>query len=151
MTPSPAEPTRQDHDHLRILGIFHYVVAGLTSLMGLFPVLHLMVGLGLLFAPETMFSEGTSHTEFPFPIRLFGLFFAALPAIMIVAAQAFAVTIAVAGRRLRAHSHYTYCQVMAAVACVFMPFGTVLGIFTLLVLARPSVKTLFGIETPCQF
>lgn len=149
MTPSPAEPTAQDLEQLRILGIFHYVVAGMASLMGLFPILHLAVGLGLLFAPEAMFAEASE--PFPFPMRLFGLFFAAIPAVMIAGAQALAVTLVMAGKRLRAHSHYTFCQVMAAVSCVFMPFGTVLGIFTLIVLARPSVKTLFGIETPCQF
>jgi hypothetical protein len=32
---------------------------------------------------------------------------------------------------------------MAGIECVFMPFGTVLGVFTLVVLTRPSVKPLF--------
>jgi hypothetical protein len=32
---------------------------------------------------------------------------------------------------------------MAGVMCIFMPFGTVLGVFTLIVLLRPSVKPLF--------
>jgi hypothetical protein len=33
---------------------------------------------------------------------------------------------------------------MAAVECLFMPFGTVLGIFTIVVLNRDSVKPLFA-------
>ncbi len=37
-----------------------------------------------------------------------------------------------------------FCLVMACVACLFMPFGTVLGVFTIIVLARPSVQTLFS-------
>jgi hypothetical protein len=32
---------------------------------------------------------------------------------------------------------------MAAVACVFFPFGTVLGVFSIIVLTRESVKRLF--------
>ena len=32
---------------------------------------------------------------------------------------------------------------MAATMCLFMPFGTVLGVFTIIVLMRPSVKPLF--------
>jgi hypothetical protein len=32
---------------------------------------------------------------------------------------------------------------MAAVECLFMPFGTVLAVFTLVVLLRPAVKQLF--------
>jgi hypothetical protein len=33
---------------------------------------------------------------------------------------------------------------MAAIACMLMPFGTVLGVFTIIVLMRPSVKELFA-------
>jgi len=29
-----------------------------------------------------------------------------------------------------------------------MPFGTILGVFSIIVLVRPSVKTLFGAATP---
>ena len=36
---------------------------------------------------------------------------------------------------------------MAAISCAFMPFGTVLGVFTLIVLLRPGVKELFGVGT----
>jgi hypothetical protein len=32
---------------------------------------------------------------------------------------------------------------MACVECIFIPFGTVLGAFTILVLMRPSVKEMF--------
>ncbi len=36
-----------------------------------------------------------------------------------------------------------FCFVMGCVECLFMPFGTVLGAFTILVLNRQSVKGLF--------
>jgi len=36
--------------------------------------------------------------------------------------------------------------VMAAIECIFMPFGTVLGVFTIVVLARPSVKEMFELN-----
>jgi len=35
---------------------------------------------------------------------------------------------------------------VAAVECIFMPFGTVLGVFTIIVLNRPSIKALFQQE-----
>jgi hypothetical protein len=40
--------------------------------------------------------------------------------------------------------HFTFCLIMAAVECIFMPFGTVLGTFTILVINRPSVRELFS-------
>jgi hypothetical protein len=35
--------------------------------------------------------------------------------------------------------------VIAAISCLLVPLGTVLGIFTILVLVRPSVKERFGV------
>jgi hypothetical protein len=40
---------------------------------------------------------------------------------------------------------------MAAIACMFMPFGTILGVFSIIVLVRPSVKSLFDAATPPVF
>jgi len=36
--------------------------------------------------------------------------------------------------------------VLACIACAFMPFGTVLGIFTIIVLSRESVKEIYGLR-----
>jgi hypothetical protein len=33
---------------------------------------------------------------------------------------------------------------MACIECLFIPFGTILGVFTIIVLSRESVKTLFS-------
>ena len=55
-----------------------------------------------------------------------------------------AALIAFAGRSLQQRTRYLYCLVMAGVECIFMPFGTVLGVFTIIVLMRDSVKPLFG-------
>ena len=61
---------------------------------------------------------------------------------------AFAACVAYAGRCLNERRHYTFCMVMAGIACMFMPFGTILGVFTIIVLVRPSVKALFNGMTP---
>jgi hypothetical protein len=39
-----------------------------------------------------------------------------------------------------------FCLVTAGLACLFQPVGLVLGVFTFLVLLRPSVKILFERE-----
>jgi hypothetical protein len=48
------------------------------------------------------------------------------------------------GKFLGQRRHYTFCFVMGAISCMFSPFGTVLGVFTILVLSRDSVKQLFN-------
>ncbi len=48
------------------------------------------------------------------------------------------------GRSLARRKNSTHCYVMAALSCVNVPFGTLLGVFTLVVLSRPTVKELFN-------
>jgi hypothetical protein len=48
-----------------------------------------------------------------------------------------------AGKYLGARKHRTFCFVVAATNCLYTPLGTVLGIFTIIVLLRDSVRATF--------
>jgi hypothetical protein len=128
----------QDLAHLRLLSIFHYVVAALCGLFSLLPLIHLFIGLGML---SGRFPDAQSSEE---GLRFVGWIFVGVGSTVIVLGLAFSLCLFLAGRYLSQHRRYTFCLVMAALACTFMPFGTVLGVFTILVLVRPSVKELFG-------
>ncbi len=126
-----------DEDHLRLLSIFHYVVAGLAGLFSLFPIFHLILGLVFIFAPEIFGDKGQP------PPAFIGWFFVIFAAIFITTGWVFAGFVFATGRFLAKRRHYMFCLVMAAVECLFMPFGTVLGVFTIIILMRESVKPLF--------
>jgi hypothetical protein len=55
-----------------------------------------------------------------------------------------------AGRFLARRKHHLFCLVVAGVECLFFPFGTVLGVFTIIVLMRPSVQQAFEANGPWQ-
>ena len=131
--------TNQDEEHLRLLAIFHQVVGGLCCLFALFPLLYFMLGLFMM--------SGGSHPERAgeFGPLFAGCFMAGLGGLFLAMATAFAVALFLAGRYLRERRRHTFCVVVAAVSCAFSPFGTVLGIFTLIVLFRPSVQALFDV------
>ena len=74
-----------------------------------------------------------------------GLFFTLIAGSMILFGWVFAVCEALAGLFLLKKKRHMFCVVMGGVACTFMPFGTVLGVFTIITLMKPSVKALFGI------
>jgi hypothetical protein len=135
----------QDEEHLRLLSIFHYVCAGFAALFACIPIIHLLLGMLLLFKPQGFGPTGNQ------PPAFVGLFFIIIAAMMIMFGWAFAIGIAYAGRCLNQRKRYTFCLVMAAIACMFMPFGTILGVFTIIVLVRPSVKPLFDAATPPVF
>jgi hypothetical protein len=132
----------QDEEHLRLLSIFHYVVGGLAGLFALFPVIHLVFGLILIFSPETFNEHG------PPPPAFMGWFFVIFAGTFIGFGLIFAGLIILSGRFLAKHNHHTFCLVMAGVECIFMPFGTVLGVFTLVVLMRETAKQLFISNNP---
>jgi len=135
---------KQDEEHLRLLSIFHYVVAGLAALFALFPIFHLIFGIFMILAPQKFAGHGQEQP----PLALIGWFFVIFASVFITLGWTFAAFIVTTGRFLARHKHYQFCLVMAGIECLFMPFGTVLGVFTILVLVRESVKQLFGTNLP---
>lgn len=67
---------------------------------------------------------------------------------LILLGLAIAGALVAAGRFLQQQRRYMFCLVVAAISCAFAPFGTVLGVFTIVVLMRTSVRELFGVESP---
>jgi hypothetical protein len=135
---------QDDREHLRLLAIFHWIVAGIAVLIALFPVIHLVIGIGIINGsfPLDAASKGN-----PFPIHVMGWFFVVFACTWIVCSLAFAACLACAARNLVEHRHRTFCMVMAGLSCAFFPFGTALGVFTIVVLSRDSVRALFATPT----
>ncbi len=129
----------EDEEHLKLLSIFHYVMGGFVGLSALFPAIYLVMGLFMVFAPDKFMGK---HPGEP-PPEFLGWFVLGIGCATMLFSLAMAVCIVFAGRSLARRSRYTYCMVMAGIECLFMPFGTVLGVFTLIVLMRESVKELF--------
>lgn len=126
-----------DEEHLRLLSMFHYIVAAITGLFSLFPVIHLVMGLAIILGKFPQ-SQGE-----PAPMFV-GWLFLVLGAAFVTAGLSLAVCLAFAGKYLKLRQRHTFCTIVAAVSCAVMPFGTILGVLTLIVLQRPSVKQMFG-------
>jgi hypothetical protein len=126
-----------DHENLRLLSVFHYVVAGLAGLFSLLPIFHITMGALLVSGKLGDPNEQAAD-------RLFGMLFILMGVCLLVIGFAYAAAMALAGRNLTRHRNYVFCLVMAALSCAFFPFGTVLGVFTIIVLQKDSVRQLFG-------
>jgi hypothetical protein len=132
--------SEQDNEHLRLLSLFHYVVGGLMALFSLFPIIHVGIGIFMMTHPGR-FNQGAPS---PFPVEWLGVLFAAVGAFVILCGWTLAGLTLFSGRCLARRKHRLFCTVVAGLNCMVVPIGTVLGVFTLLVLLRPSVKTLFS-------
>jgi hypothetical protein len=137
--------TSQDVEQLRLLEIFHYVLAGLEALTGLFPVIHVGMGIAMLTG---YFPMPPAHGT-PFP-DFMGWMFVAIGGTIIVFFETLAVLAFFAGRSIKKRTGRTFVLVVAAVSCLNMPMGTALGVFVFIVLSRPSVKALFDAEAAIE-
>jgi hypothetical protein len=127
----------QDQEQLWLLSIFHYIVGGLTGLIACFPIVHLVLGLAVM---SGAFPGSADEAA---PPKFVGFLFVGVASFLILIGWTVAACILMVGRSLTRHKYYTFCLVVAAIECLFVPFGTLLGIFTILVLVRPSVRALF--------
>jgi len=103
-------------DDLRLLAIFHFVLAGLAALFSLFPLIHVAVGVGLVTGKLGSGGRGG-------PPDFFGWIFVVVGALVIFTGLCYAVLVALAGRFLARRRNWTFCMVMAGLSCAFFPFG----------------------------
>ncbi|MBV9109214.1 MAG: hypothetical protein JO306_07400 [Gemmatimonadetes bacterium] len=134
----PEQQANQDAEHLRLLSIFHTVVAGLTALFACIFITHIVIGITALRNPGS-FDTGPGAPPGP----MFGWMFLMAGTIAVLGGWTMATLTFLAGRYLKRRIRYTFCLVVAALNCMLMPFGTVLGVFTLIVLLRSGVKAMF--------
>ena len=127
---------KQDADHLQLLTIFHYVLAGMIAVFACIPIIHLILGISMLTG---IIDDGGDETKFV------GLIFTLFATFFILGGWILALIVFFAGRSLASREHHGYCFIVACIECLFMPAGTALGVFTILVLMRDSVKELFGV------
>jgi len=133
----------KDLEHLKLLSIGFYIYAGLTALFACFPIIHLVVGIAMITG---RMNEGQNP-----PPPEFGWFFVGLASVFILSGWALAIASLLAGRFIKQQKKYMFVFVVACIICAFAPLGTILGVFTIVVLLRESVKALFERQNFPQF
>jgi hypothetical protein len=128
----------QDEAQLNNLALAHYIVGGVMMMVSCLPLIHVCVGLLFLMGGSGFFPE-TSCAPPPF----FGWLFLLMGFVFFVLAQASSISVIVSGRFLKKRKNYLFSFIVACIACAFVPFGTILGVFTIVVLSRESVKKLY--------
>lgn len=127
---------RKDQQYLRILSIFYYIVAVFIGVLGLLPGFYVVMG--IVFLTGTLGPPGNG------PPPEMGIFFIVFGSAAILVAETFAVCVVIAGRSLAARKRYLFCFVIAVLLCLNGIPVMVLGVFSIVVLARESVKELFA-------
>ena len=126
-----------DASHLNLLSIFHFVSAGMALLGIAFMALQFGMFHALMSDPAAWAAQKNP------PPREFFALFQWLFAVLGVWFGACAILNVISAFCIRARTHRIFSVVVAAVNCLQMPLGTVLGIFTIIVLMRDTVREVY--------
>jgi hypothetical protein len=130
-----------DEEQLKLLSLGYVVSAGFAACFSLLGLVYVLMGviMGTVLSrlPETPSRAGQQPPPF------IGWIFACVGLVLFVcliamAAAKFRVAWCIKHRKSR-----TFCMVIAAIGCLEIPYGTLLGVFSFLVLGRDSVARLF--------
>ncbi|HIK56231.1 MAG TPA: hypothetical protein IGS37_13850 [Synechococcales cyanobacterium M55_K2018_004] len=136
------EPIKDNNrEYLKLLSIFHYVLGGIVAAFSMFSLVYISIGLSYILSvdqfPQT---DGTS------PPPEFGWIFLIFGSLFLILGLTFAISLIASGRFLAKRKRYWFGFIVACLSCLFTPFGTILGIFTIVILSQRSVKELYGLN-----
>jgi hypothetical protein len=151
------EPNAEDREHLSALSIGHFILAGVALLGGVPTLLIGVSGSKLMdeFGSDLSMAMGQIPGQSgvdPFGgspdamLQDLNSLIISVVVSMVLLAVVSAIHLAVVGVQIRNRRWWTFCYLTGWGECLMFPFGTVLGIFTIIVLSRPSVKLLFGVR-----
>ena len=131
-----------NQEHLRLLMWAHYIWAGMVGLFSLFATLYIGIGAMMAFGG---FPPSNNPANDP---RVPGLIFIGIGSAFLILGLTFALLTFFAGRSIRDRRRRMFCMILAGLQCIQFPFGTVMGVCTIIVLNRPEVKLLFEHPDP---
>ena len=144
LPPLVRDQRKVDIGHLKLLTIFHFIGAAL----GLFGILFLCVHFAFFNAfmshPELFEGRGQQPPPEAFfaMFRVFRWFYLIMGAWFLLST----VLNLISAIGLMRRKWRTFSLVVAGINCLHMPLGTVLGVFTIIILIRDSVVEIYDAE-----
>lgn len=131
-----------DNEHLKVLSVCYMISAGVSAFFSLFGLFYMAMGALMATAISQVPNNGTNGNQPP-PALVGWLFggigFAMFVLMIVIGLLKLRAAFCIKQRRSR-----TFCMVVAALCCLGIPYGTLLGVFTFIILGRSSVMSQFG-------
>jgi hypothetical protein len=149
-------------DRLRLLSLGYYISGAIGAVFVSFLLFHLAFLLAFSFIPASQWnapvppSAGVQHVsptpppkmgpsaaegQGP-PVILFRIF-AGVIGLIIVCGWTLGALTAYAGHCIKKRKHKLFIYIMAGINCIWIPYGTLLGIATILLFQWPEVQAEF--------
>jgi hypothetical protein len=125
-----------DDENIRLLRICYFIAACFTAVFSIFILFY-------TFFFTFMFTQFAGHPGESGPPAFVGRLIGVFGGLLFLFMIGIAVMQFLTGQRLGERRSRIFCMVIAGITCISFPYGTLLGVWTFLVMARPTVKRTF--------
>jgi cytochrome c oxidase assembly factor CtaG len=129
---------KKDTEHLRLLSVFHFVMAGIAFLGIVFIVLHFLL-VSTFMRPEFWKAHNAANPPPKEIMTILLVFYVVVGFFFVLGATLNLLS----GLFLRKRRNKVFSMIVAGLNCLHVPLGTALGVFTFIVLSRDSVGRLY--------
>jgi len=127
-----------DRAHLKTLAICWYVVCGLQAVFGL--------GGSVVYAAMGVVVMNAEHAQDPEAMKTLGMFMIIFGLVFAPISALLAFLSFLTAKGLGQFKRRPLIYVMASLVCLSVPIGTLLGVFTFIIMGRPAVKDAFAAQ-----
>jgi hypothetical protein len=126
-----------DSERLKWISFFHYLSGAMTILFSLISTIYLIFFAFIAFNPEFINEE---NMEQAVNAQYFMKIFFAVFSVFVLAGIIYGICEIVSGLYIKQRKNRVFSLIVAIPRILFFPYGTILSIFTLMMLERDSVK-----------
>jgi hypothetical protein len=131
-----------DEEHLKLLSLGYMVSAGMSAFFSLFGLMYMAMGAFMGEMISRMPENARNAADQP-PPAFFGWFFGSIGLALFLFMIGTAVVKLRAAFCIKQRKGRVFCMIVAGICCLGIPYGTLLGVFTFIVLGRDSVVRQF--------
>ena len=130
-----------DEQQLWLLSLGHYISGAMTIVFSSFFVLHLLMFTLIMNVPEiAQDMEANADPNMPDVLGVFRIFFGTIAFLGI----SFGIAEILAGFFIKDRKHRAFTLIVAVPRIMMIPYGSLLTVFTFIILERSSVKDLYN-------
>ena len=148
-------------ERLRMLAVGFYVRGGVVLAFSCFFLIYVVMFLGMSFIPQSNWNPSPTPTPYPLsnwpsptphpnsgapPVIFFRIMAGIMGGVACLGWTIGGLT-AYAGRCIQKRKRKALVYVMAALNCMFIPYGALLGVFTFIVLGSPGAVDEFRVQS----
>ncbi|OGB62284.1 MAG: hypothetical protein A2Y94_00025, partial [Caldithrix sp. RBG_13_44_9] len=127
-----------DEEHLRLLSLFHFIKGGITAAFSLLGLLYFLF-LGFIMKMGNRFNMSSDTYNEELPLQVMSYIFM-IGGVIVLLFLLSGILQLVSGYYLKQKEYRLFSFIIGIIEILEVPYGTILGLMTLIVLSRDSVK-----------